>query len=149
MFAGLQPDDLQQFGLIPEFIGRFPIITFLHELDVASLKRILLEPRNALTKQYRQLFMFQNVDLEFTESSLDYIAGQAVKRGTGARGLRAMLESLLRSTMFDLPTRQGLEKCIITVDGEGELDDQELIVKEIIGEVTLNREPAKEAVPAA
>ncbi|HAG95682.1 MAG: ATP-dependent Clp protease ATP-binding subunit ClpX [Pseudomonadales bacterium] len=156
LLAGLQPDDLQQFGLIPEFIGRFPIITFLHELDVASLKRILQEPRNALTKQYRQLFSFQGVDLEFTESSLDYIAGQAVKRGTGARGLRAMLESLLRTTMFELPSKQGLEKCEITVeetvegapDGGVDPEAQKLVVKEVISEPAPNQGITKEAVPA-
>jgi len=148
LLAGLQPDDLQQFGLMPEFIGRFPIITFLHELDVASLKRILLEPRNALTKQYRQLFSFQGVELDFTELSLDYIAGQAVKRGTGARGLRAMLESLLRTTMFELPSKQGLERCEITVDGEGDPDEQNLIVKELISDSTADQDMVKEAMPA-
>ncbi|MDO6805983.1 ATP-dependent Clp protease ATP-binding subunit ClpX, partial [Wenyingzhuangia sp. 1_MG-2023] len=92
--VALQPDDLLQFGLIPEFIGRFPVITFLQDLDVDSLKRILTEPRNALTKQYRQLFAFQNVGLDFTEESLTFIAKEAVKRGTGARGLRGMMESM-------------------------------------------------------
>lgn len=154
LLAGLQPDDLQQFGLIPEFIGRFPIITFLHELDIASLKRILLEPRNALTKQYRQLFMFQGVDLEFTEESLDFIAGQAVKRGTGARGLRAMMESLLRTTMFELPSKGDVQKCVITVKGEADSEEQELVVEQVPGEplatetnVTLSK--SKEAAPAA
>ena len=128
LLAGLQPDDLQQFGLIPEFIGRFPIVTFLHELDVASLKRILLEPRNALTKQYRQLFQFQGVELEFSPEALDHIASQAVKRGTGARGLRSILETLLRATMFDLPSKVGLSKCVIEV--QSDTDQPELVVAE-------------------
>lgn len=115
LLEALQPDDLQKFGLIPEFIGRFPIITFLQELDVASLKRILQEPRNALTKQYRQLFAFQNVELDFSEDALTLIAEEAVKRGTGARGLRSMMETLLLSTMFDLPSKPELESCQIQV----------------------------------
>lgn len=116
LLAALQPDDLQKFGLIPEFIGRFPIITFLQELDVESLRRILQEPRNALTRQYQQLFSFQGVGLEFSDSSLTFIAEEAVKRGTGARGLRAMMESLLRSTMFDLPSEPDLSRCEVVVD---------------------------------
>ena len=124
LLAALQPDDLLQFGLIPEFIGRFPIITFLQDLDVDSLKRILLEPRNALTKQYKQLFAFQNVDLDFSEPSLTFIAQEAVKRGTGARGLRGMMESLLLSTMFDLPSRPELNRCIVDVTANDEGKDQ-------------------------
>jgi ATP-dependent Clp protease ATP-binding subunit ClpX len=115
LLAALQPDDLQQFGLIPEFVGRFPIITFLQEMDEASLKRILLEPRNALTRQYRQLFAYQGVELEFTDQSLTHIAQDAVKHGTGARGLRSILENLLRSTMFMLPSAPDLRRCVVEV----------------------------------
>ncbi len=111
LLEALQPDDLLQFGLIPEFIGRFPVITFLQDLDVASLKRILQEPKNALTRQYQHLFEFQNVGLEFTDDALTHIAEEAVKRGTGARGLRAMLEALLLPTMFELPSKAGLKSC--------------------------------------
>ncbi len=118
LLEALQPEDLQQFGLIPEFIGRFPIITFLQELDVDSLCRILQEPRNALVKQYKQLFAFQNVDLTFSEDALKAIAQQAVSQGTGARGLRSILENILRSTMFDLPTFPGVSRCeVFTVEG--------------------------------
>ncbi|WP_221797342.1 ATP-dependent Clp protease ATP-binding subunit ClpX [Oceanobacter mangrovi] len=120
LLEALQPDDLLQFGLIPEFIGRFPVITFLKDLDVESLKRILQEPRNALTRQYRQLFEYQNVSLDFTDDALTHIAEEAVKRGTGARGLRAMLESLLLPTMFELPSQQGLKSCTVTLKGEGD-----------------------------
>lgn len=129
LLAALQPDDLLQFGLIPEFIGRFPIITFLQDLDVDSLKRILQEPRNALTKQYKQLFAFQNVDLTFTDPALTHIAAQAVKRGTGARGLRGMMESLLLSTMFDLPSRPDLTRCTVAVT-ENEEGQEQLQVQE-------------------
>lgn len=128
LLAALQPDDLLQFGLIPEFIGRFPIITFLQDLDVDSLKRILQEPRNALTKQYKQLFNFQNVDLDFTDDALTFIAKEAVKRGTGARGLRGMMESMLLSTMFDLPSRPELQRCVVEVSGEEE--SEQLKVRE-------------------
>lgn len=128
LMAALQPDDLLQFGLIPEFIGRFPVITFLQDLDVDSLKRILLEPRNALVRQYRQLFAFQNVELEFTDDALTCIAEQAVKRGTGARGLRGVMESLLLSCMFELPSRPELRKCVVELAGED--DTAELKVRE-------------------
>ncbi len=119
LLAALQPDDLQRFGLIPEFIGRFPVVTFLQELDVEALKRILVEPKNALLKQYRQLFAYQSVGLEFSEEAIEFIAGQAVERGTGARGLRALLETTLCETMFDLPSLEGLSSCRIEV-GAGE-----------------------------
>ncbi len=120
LLEALQPDDLLQFGLIPEFIGRFPVITFLQDLDVEALKKILTEPRNALTKQYQQLFEFQKVHLNFEEDALTHIAEQAVKRGTGARGLRAMMESLLMPVMFDLPTDSGLDACDVVLEKEDE-----------------------------
>tara|TARA_R110002126_G_scaffold143773_4_gene289840 strand:- start:429 stop:1802 length:1374 start_codon:yes stop_codon:yes gene_type:complete len=139
LLAALQPDDLLQFGLIPEFIGRFPVITFLQDLDVDSLKRILTEPRNALTKQYRQLFAFQNVGLEFTDDSLTFIAKEAVKRGTGARGLRGMMESMLLSTMFDLPSRANLKSCTVQISGEEEA--AQLSVREEFGDGEVLQEP--------
>ncbi|MYM62469.1 ATP-dependent Clp protease ATP-binding subunit ClpX [Pseudomaricurvus sp. HS19] len=120
LLAALQPDDLQGFGLIPEFIGRFPIVTFLQELDVPALERILREPKNALTKQYRRLFSYQNVELNFTDDSVRFIAEQAVQRGTGARGLRALMETTLCEIMFELPTIVGLKSCEVVVAGEGE-----------------------------
>lgn len=120
LLAALQPDDLQRFGLIPEFIGRFPVVTFLQELDVEALKRILIEPKNALVKQYRRLFGYQGVDLEFSDEAIACIAGQAVQRGTGARGLRALLETTLCETMFELPSLEGLQKCRVEVTGEEE-----------------------------
>jgi len=130
LMEALQPDDLQQFGLIPEFIGRFPVITFLRDLDVQALLRILTEPRNALTKQYQQLFAYQKVELEFTEDALKHIAEEALQRGTGARGLRGIVESALRHTMFALPDKQGLRRCTVDVIAKGEKED--LIINEII-----------------
>lgn len=130
LMEALQPDDLQQFGLIPEFIGRFPVITFLRDLDVAALLRILTEPRNALTKQYQQLFAYQNVELVFTDAALQNIAEEALQRGTGARGLRGIVESALRRTMFDLPDKTGLRRC--TLDMIERADKCEMAVTEII-----------------
>lgn len=113
LLASMLPDDLHEFGLIPEFIGRFPIITFLQELDHATLLRILTEPRNALVKQYKQLFAYQGVTLEITPEALSHIADQALIRKTGARGLRAVLESALQRTMFDMPSQPLLRRCTL------------------------------------
>jgi len=124
LLAALLPDDLHEFGLIPEFIGRFPIITFLRELDHATLLRILSEPRNALVKQYQQLFAYQGVKLEFSEAALGHIADQALLRRTGARGLRAVMESALQRTMFEMPAQPQLRSCLLDLDEEG----RELVV---------------------
>ena len=129
-FGAIQPEDFQMFGLIPEFIGRFPIITFLEELDVEALLRILKEPKNALIKQYSKLFQYQGVKLEFTESALTMIAQRALDRGTGARGLRGILETVLRKTMFELPSKEGVSECI--VDEKAVNDSHELMVSEVI-----------------
>ncbi|WCO68847.1 ATP-dependent Clp protease ATP-binding subunit ClpX [Iamia majanohamensis] len=110
------PEDLLKFGLIPEFIGRLPVIGAVSHLDRDALVRILVEPRNALAKQYRRFFEFENVDLELTDDALEAIADQAILRGTGARGLRAILEEVLLNTMYDLPGRSDIERCVI--DGE-------------------------------
>lgn len=124
LLAALLPDDLHEFGLIPEFIGRFPIITFLRELDHATLLRILSEPRNALVKQYQQLFAYQGVKLEFSEAALGHLADQALLRRTGARGLRAVMESALQRTMFEMPAQPQLRSCLLDLDEEG----RELVV---------------------
>lgn len=120
LLAALQPDDLQRFGLIPEFIGRFPVITFLQELDVESLKRILVEPRNALTKQFSQIFTYQGAELAFGDEALTFMAEEAVARGTGARGLRSVLELLLRDTMFDVPSLPNPGRYKVAVTGVAE-----------------------------
>jgi len=125
LFEQTRPEDLRHFGLIPEFIGRFPIITGLHALDEATLIRILTEPRNALVKQYQQLFSYDDVQLEFEPDALAEIARGAVERGTGARGLRSVLESLLKRVMFDLPSRTDVGCCRVTeaaVRGEVPID---------------------------
>ena len=97
------PEDLLKFGLIPEFIGRLPVIGAVANLDQEALVRILVEPKNALVKQYRKFFEFEDVELEFTDDALGAVADQALLRGTGARGLRAILEEVLLNVMYDLP----------------------------------------------
>ncbi|MFC7331527.1 ATP-dependent Clp protease ATP-binding subunit ClpX, partial [Marinactinospora rubrisoli] len=104
-FSDVMPEDLLKFGMIPEFVGRLPVITSVHNLDRGALIRILTEPRNALVKQYQRLFELDNVELEFSSDALDAIAEQAIIRGTGARGLRAIIEEVLLSVMYEVPSR--------------------------------------------
>src|SRR5919202_1667227 len=113
-FAEVEPDDLLRYGLIPELVGRLPVVVALEALDENALVRILKEPKNALTKQYRKLFELEEVKLTFEESALRAVAQKALKRGTGARGLRAILEEILTDVMFDLPTREDVEEVKIT-----------------------------------
>jgi len=113
LYAQVLPEDLLKFGLIPEFIGRLPVIGAVSNLDQEALIRILTEPKNALIKQYRKFFEFEDVELEFTEDALAAVADQALLRGTGARGLRAILEEVLLSVMYDLPSRTDVEKVVI------------------------------------
>ncbi len=113
-FAEVEPDDLLRFGLIPELVGRLPVAVALDALDENALVRILKEPKNALTKQYAKLFELEEVKLTFEDSALRAIAQKALKRGTGARGLRAILEELLTEVMFDLPTREDVEEVKVT-----------------------------------
>lgn len=110
------PEDLQKFGLIPEFIGRVPVVVTLDELDETTLIRILSEPKNALVRQYQGLFNMDGVQLEFEPEALNLIAQRAIERKTGARGLRAILEACMLDTMFDLPSRTDVERCVITKD---------------------------------
>jgi len=113
-FAEVEPDDLLRFGLIPELVGRLPVAVALEALDEEALVRILKEPKNALTKQYAKLFELEEVKLTFEDSALRAISQKALKRGTGARGLRAILEELLTDVMFDLPTREDVEEVKVT-----------------------------------
>jgi ATP-dependent Clp protease ATP-binding subunit ClpX len=107
------PEDLLKFGLIPEFIGRLPVIGAVSNLDRDALIRILVEPKNALVKQYQKFFHFDDVELVFSDDALDAIADEALKRATGARGLRAILEESLLEVMYDLPSRADVVKCIV------------------------------------
>ncbi|MDR0433480.1 MAG: ATP-dependent Clp protease ATP-binding subunit ClpX [Gracilibacteraceae bacterium] len=110
------PEDLLKFGLIPEFVGRLPIIVSLEELDEDSLIEILVKPRNALVKQYQKLFEIDGVALEFKEDALRAVAKEAIRRNTGARGLRSILEDIMLNVMYDIPERQDVTKCVITKD---------------------------------
>lgn len=110
------PVDLLKYGLIPEFVGRMPVIVTLDALDEAALIRVLTEPRNALVKQYQKLFEMDGVTLEFKEDALTTIAREAIKRETGARGLRAILEEIMLDVMYEIPSRNNISKCIITKD---------------------------------
>lgn len=112
----VEPDDLLKYGLIPEFIGRLPITATLHSLDEKALFNILTEPRNALVKQYRKLFMMEGVELEFEEAALHAVVSKAMERGTGARALRSIIEEVMLDIMYHLPSRQNVSKCIITKD---------------------------------
>ena len=112
----VEPDDLTKFGLIPEFVGRLPVIATLEDLDDAALIKILTEPKNALVKQYQRLFEMEGVGLSFTEDALAAIAAKAIARKTGARGLRSIMEGILLDTMFDLPSLEGVEE--VVVNGE-------------------------------
>ena len=114
IFADVMPEDLLKFGMIPEFIGRLPVLTSVENLDKIALMEILTKPKNALVKQYHRLFNLDDVELEFTSDSLDAIAELALKRGTGARGLRAIMESVLLTVMYDVPSRTDIAKVIIT-----------------------------------
>jgi len=110
------PEDLLKYGLIPEFVGRLPVITHVHNLDKQALVDILTKPKNALVKQYRKFFEFDGVELEFADDALDAIADQAILRGTGARGLRAIMEEVLLGVMYELPSRQDVTRCVIDRD---------------------------------
>src|SRR5688500_17796953 len=113
LLVNVLPEDLLKFGLIPEFIGRLPVIGAAATLDTDALIRLLTQPKNALVKQYRKFFAFEDVELEFTDDALEAVSEQALLRGTGARGLRAILEEVLLNTMYDLPSRSDVSKCVI------------------------------------
>jgi ATP-dependent Clp protease ATP-binding subunit ClpX len=122
VFHDAEPEDLIKFGLIPEFVGRLPVVATLEELDEAALMSILLEPKNALTKQYRKLFEMEGVDLEFQPDAVRAVAKRAMERKTGARGLRTILENILLETMYDLPSQKNVQKVVVdesVIRGEG------------------------------
>jgi ATP-dependent Clp protease ATP-binding subunit ClpX len=116
LLTEVQPEDLLKFGMIPEFIGRLPVIATLEELDESALVRILREPKNALTRQYQKLFEMENVHLRFTEGALTAISGEALKRRSGARGLRAILENIMLDVMFEIPSQPTIKEVVISED---------------------------------
>ncbi len=133
VFADVMPEDLIKFGLIPEFIGRLPVVASVTNLDKCSLVQILTEPRNALSKQYSKLFEMDGVELEFTNTALEAIADQAILRGTGARGLRAIMEEVLLPAMYDIPSRDDVAKVVIT----------EQTVRETVNPTIVTRQPTR------
>jgi ATP-dependent Clp protease ATP-binding subunit ClpX len=116
ILAQVMPEDLLKYGLIPEFVGRLPVISHVHNLDKGALVQILTEPKNALVKQYRKFFEFDGVELTFEDDALEAISEEAMKRGTGARGLRAIMEEVLLGVMYELPSRKDVGKCVIARD---------------------------------
>jgi ATP-dependent Clp protease ATP-binding subunit ClpX len=121
--SDLEPEDLVQYGLIPEFVGRLPMIATLEELDVAALMQILTEPKNALTKQYRKMFDMEGVEIDFREDGLRAVAGKAMERKTGARGLRSILENVLLESMYSIPSQSGIAKIVVdesVINGDSE-----------------------------
>ncbi len=129
LFQQLMPQDLLKFGLIPEFVGRVPVVVTLTGLNEDALVRILQEPRNALLKQYKKLFLYDGVELEFEADAIQEIARQALARNTGARGLRAILEEIMLDVMFDIPSRNDVSRCIITLDNVINKSAPEVILK--------------------
>lgn len=130
LLSQVLPEDLLKFGLIPEFVGRLPVISTLEPLDEDALMRILTEPKNALVKQYQKLFEMDGVELEFEEGALREIAREAIKRNTGARGLRSIIESIMLEVMFELPSRDDVEKCVVTEQTVREKIKPELQLKQ-------------------
>jgi ATP-dependent Clp protease ATP-binding subunit ClpX len=116
LLAHIQPEDLIKFGLIPELVGRMPMIAPLQTLDEVALKSILTQPKNAIIKQFKKLFMLEGVELEFEDKALDGIVKKAMERKTGARALRSIVESILLDVMYELPSQENLDKCLITAD---------------------------------
>ena len=130
IFEELLPQDLLKFGLIPEFVGRLPIIATLQELDKEALINIVTEPKNALTKQYKKLLELDGVELEFEPEALNSIVEKAIERNTGARGLRSIIEDIMRDIMFDIPSNPKIEKCIITKETVEGKEGPKLVLNE-------------------
>ena len=139
VFKELLPQDLLKFGLIPEFVGRLPIVTTLEELDKEALINILTKPKNALVKQYKKLLAMDGVDLEFKPEAVEAIVEKAIERKTGARGLRSIIEEIMRDIMFDIPSNPKIEKCIVTKETVNEKTKPEIIINE-------SKEPKKQVI---
>lgn len=130
VFQEMLPEDLLKYGLIPEFIGRLPIIATLKDLDKEALIKIATEPKNALVKQYQKLLEMDDVELEFNKEALEAIVDKAIERKTGARGLRSIIEEIMRDIMFEVPSTPNISKCIITKETVLDKKAPELIIKD-------------------
>ena len=142
LFARVLPEDLLDFGLIPEFIGRLPVICNVHQLRKEDLVAILCEPKNALTKQYKKFFAYDGVELIFAKDALDAIADHALKLDTGARGLRSIIESALTNVMFELPSRRDVSKCVVTKEVIEKRIDPTLVTSTAREDLELDQESA-------
>jgi ATP-dependent Clp protease ATP-binding subunit ClpX len=123
IFREVEPEDLLRYGLIPEFVGRLPVVATLDELDEGALVKILTEPKNAITRQFKKMFEMENVEIEFRPEALTAIAKRALKRKTGARGLRTILEHVLLDTMYELPSLEHVSKVVVdeaVINGQAE-----------------------------
>ncbi|HOZ48611.1 MAG TPA: ATP-dependent Clp protease ATP-binding subunit ClpX [Candidatus Hydrogenedentes bacterium] len=145
LLALVEPEDLIKFGMIPEFSGRIPVVATLHELSKADLARILVEPKNALCRQYEKLFAMENVKLRFPDDTIDVIAELAIEKDTGARGLRAILEETMLDLMFELPSRKDIRECVIT-PGVVRKKEEPLLVYDREGEPA--RKPTEQSASA-
>ena len=130
IYEQMLPQDLLKFGLIPEFVGRLPIIATLRELDKAALIDIMTKPKNALVKQYKKLLEIDGVDLEFTPEALEAIVDKAIERKTGARGLRSIMEETMRDVMYDIPSNPKIVKCTITKETVDGTEKPEIVIDE-------------------
>ena len=142
VFEQLLPQDLLKFGMIPEFVGRLPIIATLEELDRNALIEIVTKPKNALVKQYKKLFKMDNVELEFEQAALELIVDKAIERKTGARGLRSIIEEIMRDIMFEIPSNPKIEKCIITKETVANGEPPKILInnnREVPKKVTSNK----------
>ena len=151
IFKELLPQDLLKFGLIPEFVGRLPIIATLHELDREALANIVTKPKNALVKQYQKLFELDNVTLEFEPEAINLIVDKAIERKTGARGLRSIIEEIMRDIMFEIPSNPNIEKCIITKETVKNGESPRLVInnnREVTKKEKAKRESTKKTESA-
>jgi len=129
LMAQLRPEDLLKFGLIPEFVGRMPVVVTLNQLDEKALMNILTQPKNALVKQYQKIMAMDDVELSFTDEALEAIAKLALKRKSGARGLRAIIEGVMMDTMYEVPSMDGVEKCVVTREAVEKAEKPTLIMR--------------------
>ncbi len=145
-YEELLPQDLLKFGLIPEFVGRLPIVTTLKELNKEALIKIVAEPKNALVKQYKKLLELDGVELEFEDGALQAIVNKAIERNTGARGLRSIIEEIMRDIMFDIPSNNKIEKCIITKETVLNHEQPKLVINENKGQNSTTKKKRKKVI---
>ena len=146
IYKQILPQDLLKFGMIPEFVGRLPIVATLDELTREALIEIVTKPKNALVKQYKKLVALDGVDLEFDQEALEVIVDKAIERKTGARGLRSIIEEIMRDVMYDIPSNKKIAKCIITKDTVLENKKPEIIIDENKKPVTLTKQTNKKKI---